>query len=213
MERTSLETPETPPPSLAAGLRKRPAVSPTPAQPPRAIRKEFWTSGIQEGPIYKCSPWKFYEPFLKIGTEDTLVLCNDRTEIRVLRSYSKMADHITPFRQIRHVNSVHIYELYSFEDKTYGVLEYMDLSLTDLLSYVNYLTEPEIAYIIGQVSTPPPSPLCSALRCQVLAAIRFTTSRNIMDADVLGDVWISRGGEVKIGKPLLQENPLTDQPL
>jgi hypothetical protein len=77
-----------------------------------------------------------------------------------------MADHITTFRQIRHVNSVHIYELYSFEDKTYGVLEYMDLSLTDLLSYVNYLTEPEIAYIIGQVSAPPPPPLCSALKME-----------------------------------------------
>jgi hypothetical protein len=125
-----LRHPKLPPPSLAAGLRKRPAVSPSPAQPPRAIRKEFWTSSVQEGPIYKCSPWKFYEPFLKRGTEDTLVLCNDRTKIRVLRSYSKMADHITTFRQIRHVNSVHIYELHSFEDKTYGVLEYMDLSLT-----------------------------------------------------------------------------------
>jgi hypothetical protein len=48
----------------------------------------------------------------------------------------------------------------------------------------------------------------------VLAAIRFTTSRNIEDADVPeGNVWISRGGEVKIGKPLLQENPLVDQHL
>lgn len=160
MERTSLETPETPPPSLAAGLRKRPsAVFSSPTQTPKAIRKEFWTSSVQERPIHECSPWKFYEPFLETGT-DTLVLCNDRTEIRALRSYSKTTDHTTTFRQIRHVNFVYIYEVYSFEDQTYGVLEYMDLSLTDLLSYVN-LTEPEIAYIIGQVSTPPPSLLLS----------------------------------------------------
>ena len=66
-----------------------------------------------------------------------------------------MADDITTFRQIRHVNSVPIYELYNFEGKTYGVLKYTDLSLTDLLSYVNYLTEPEITYIVGQVTTRP----------------------------------------------------------
>jgi hypothetical protein len=156
MERTSPETPETPTTSLAVGARKRPS-SPSLAQPrpcPRAIRKEFWTSGIREVPIYKCSPWDFYESFLETGT-DTLVLCNDRTEIRALRSYSKVPDNITTFRQIRHTNFVHLYELYSFENKTYTVLEYMDLSLADLLSNVNYLTEPEIAYITGQVRDPP----------------------------------------------------------
>jgi hypothetical protein len=49
------------------------------------------------------------------------------------------------------------------------VLEYIDLSPRDLLSNVNYLTEPEIVYIIGEVRTLP-CPLFSRLMLKVAGA-------------------------------------------
>ena len=124
---------------------------------PRPVRKatqeKFWASKVEDIPCFDCSPLDFYEPFLRCSSGRELVLCNDRTEARVLRtgrvpSYYNNRELV----RIQHKNFIGVYEMYSFEDKVSSVTEYIDFTVEDILLHSIRFTEPEIAYIIGQVS-------------------------------------------------------------
>lgn len=147
---------ETPTASVGK-TRKRPSAStsllPT-HPPPKATRKEFWMARLRDIPSFKCDPWEFYEPFLKLGSGLTLVLCNNGTEIRVMKIFDIASGDQggRPLLQVQHPNFVDIHEIYVFEDVASVFTEYIGFSIEDLLLRSIYPTEREIAYIISQVS-------------------------------------------------------------
>jgi hypothetical protein len=118
---------------------------------PRVTRKEFWTAGMREIPSFRCNPWDFYKPFLKLGSGLLLVLCNNRTEIQAIRTFGVIShdEEVYCFPEIQHLNFVNIYERYLFEDEIFAFTKYIGFSIEDLLFHLIYPTEREIAYIIS----------------------------------------------------------------
>ncbi|KAH6704150.1 hypothetical protein BKA61DRAFT_581394 [Leptodontidium sp. MPI-SDFR-AT-0119] len=139
--------------------KKRPCAStsllPT-HPPPKVTKKDFWTTRTREIPLFRCNPWDFYEPFLKMGSGLTLVLCNNGTGIRVMTTFDVVSEDKGGYRlpQVQHPNFVDICEYYLFEDVAFIFTEYVGFSIEDLLLRSIYPTEREIAYIISQI---PPS--------------------------------------------------------
>ena len=118
----------------------------------RGSRETFWVAGRSEIPCYSCSPWKFYEPFVKLKSDLFLVLCNGRTDVRVISIYLVEQYAKGPwFPEFRHPSFVDIYELYQVDDEIFTISEYLDFSLEDLLRHFIRLAEPEIAFIISRV--------------------------------------------------------------
>lgn len=109
---------------------------------------------MREIPSFRCNPWDFYELFLKLGSGLSLVLCNNGTEIRVMRTFrvASRSDEVYYFPEIQHPNFVNICECYLFEDEISALAEYVGFSIEDLLIHSIYPIEQEIAYIISQVS-------------------------------------------------------------
>jgi hypothetical protein len=127
---------------------------------PRVARKEFWTARMKAIPSFRCDPWDFYEPFLKLGSGPSLVLCNSGAEIRVMRTsgIASECDEVYCFPEIQHPNFVNIHECYLFEDEIFILTEHVGFSIEDLLFHSIYPTEREIAYVISQVSRILPFP-------------------------------------------------------
>jgi hypothetical protein len=124
---------------------------PTRARPtPRNHPKAFWIAGRREVLFHKCSPWDFYELFANCESDVSLVLCNERTEVRVMKTY-KAGRKGASLPQMQHRNIIDIYEVYCFKDQIFVISEYLDFSLEDLLLYDIPLTESEIACVISQV--------------------------------------------------------------
>jgi hypothetical protein len=60
-------------------------------EPPHLIRQneeKFWTAGRRKIPSYVGSPWDFYEQLLKLGPWEWMMLCNDRTTLRVVECFT-----------------------------------------------------------------------------------------------------------------------------
>jgi hypothetical protein len=115
-------------------------------------RKTFWVAGRSEIPYYSYSPWRFYEPFVKLKSDLFLVLCNRRTEVRVLSIFLiEQYGKGSWFPEFQHPSFVDIYELYHVNDEIFAIYEYLDFSLEDLLRHSIRLAEPEIAFIISLV--------------------------------------------------------------
>lgn len=120
-----------------------------PSRPSRRIQSEVWSAGRKKIPSYVCSPWDFYEPFLNLSSRTSLVLCNDRSTLRVIQSCGYL-DGLS-LLEIQHKNFVNIYELYLFNEEIFAVTEHVGFSLEDLLQKSICFSETEISYIIGQV--------------------------------------------------------------
>ena len=119
---------------------------------PKSLHPCYWTSSIQDMPSYDCSPWDYYEPFLLLDSGHKLVLCNNRTEIRLMRSgFPKSGSFWSRLSQIQHKNFINIYEVYFFEGCLFVVSEFTEFSLQDMIRYSIHPLEREIAYIIHQV--------------------------------------------------------------
>ncbi|PVH68541.1 hypothetical protein DL98DRAFT_630505 [Cadophora sp. DSE1049] len=117
--------------------KKRPYASTTlPAgHPPLKFTcKDFWTARLREIPLFECNPWDFYEPFLKLGSGLTLVLCNNSTEVRVMRIFgiASRDQGGRPLLQVQHPNFIDIYEGYLYEDEAFVFIEY-------LLAAINFI--------------------------------------------------------------------------
>lgn len=99
-------------------------------------------------PIYRQSPWDFYDSFLSLGSDRILALCNHGAEHRVIRSgiWAQV-----PMFQIQHRNFIQFYGIYLFEGQTFVVSEYLDFSLQEILQNDIYPIESEIRYITSQV--------------------------------------------------------------
>tara|TARA_R110002033_G_scaffold56023_1_gene104846 strand:+ start:251 stop:604 length:354 start_codon:yes stop_codon:yes gene_type:complete len=96
--------------------------------------KAFWVAGKRDIPSYSCNPWDFYELFVECSSDVSLVLCNERTEVRMITTYSMAFDgRGFSLPQIHHPNFTEIYELYYAKDQVFVVSEYLDFSLEDLL--------------------------------------------------------------------------------
>jgi len=119
---------------------------------PSSTEKEFWPAGLTEIPSFASNPWDFYEPFLTLSSGRRLVLSNDRTVVRDIRDLNVAPPNESPYITIRHKNFVNIYETYLFKGESSAIVEYVGLSLEDLLQKSICFSEPEIAYIISQVS-------------------------------------------------------------
>jgi hypothetical protein len=119
---------------------------PTSRNPP----KSFWIAGRREVLFHKCSPWDFYERFANSESNVSLVLCNKRTEVQVMKTYKVVCKGVS-LLQMQHRNIIDIYEIYCFKDQIFVISEYLDFSLEDLLLRDISLTETEIAYMISQV--------------------------------------------------------------
>jgi serine/threonine protein kinase len=128
---------------------------PTRAHPKaRNQPKAFWVTGQRDILFHECSPWHFYEPFASCESDASLVLCNERTEVRVMKTYNvTCADWSLP--QMQHQNIINIYEVYHFKSQIFIISEYLDFSLEDLLRHDIHLTETEIACVISQVRVTP----------------------------------------------------------
>jgi hypothetical protein len=151
---------ETSPSSPATGKRRSQSLY-RPSRPPPALRvlqKCFWTLSIQDLPVYDCSPFEYYILFvtLKAGhdMDRTLALCNNGTEIQVIRTLPNADNNRSEYDilKIQHPNFIDLYRLYIFEGKVFDVIEYMAFSLKEMLHNSIFSTELEIAYIISQVS-------------------------------------------------------------
>ncbi|KFY42373.1 hypothetical protein V494_02448 [Pseudogymnoascus sp. VKM F-4513 (FW-928)] len=152
---------------------------------PSSTEKEFWSTGLTEIPSFDSNPWDFYEPFLTLSSGRRLVLCNDRTSVREIRGFNTTPPNEYPYSSIRHKNFVSVYETYLFEGEASGIIEYVGLSLEDLLQKSICFSEPEIAYIISQV----------------LAGIRFIWSRKLAHVCLsTPNILLSINGEVKLGQ-------------
>jgi hypothetical protein len=103
---------------------------------------------MREIPSFRCNPWDFYEPFLKLGSGLSLVLCNHRTEIRAMRTFGVVShdEQVYCFPKIKHPNFVNICERYLFEGEIFVFTKYIRFSIEDLLFHSIYPTEREIAY-------------------------------------------------------------------
>ena len=131
-----------------------------PSHPSRRIQSELWSAGRKKIPSFVGSPWDFYEPFLKLSSRTSLVLCNDRSTLRVIQSCGANEREGTStdesldglsLLEIRHKNFVNIYELYLFSGEISAVNEHVGFSIEDLLQKSICFSEPEISYIISQV--------------------------------------------------------------
>jgi hypothetical protein len=145
-----------PPPSTPTKRRSQSPCRPArPPPAPRAPRECFWTASVQKMQVYNESPWEFYIPFLTLKAEHTvertLALCNNGTEIRVIKTALSNANIENDLFEIQHQNFIDLYGIYRFEGQSFLVLEYMAFSLKELLHNAIFPTELEIAYIIGQV--------------------------------------------------------------
>lgn len=163
LETAPANTPATPvtPPTPTVRKRRCTLTSLCPTHPaPRVARKEFWTAWMREIPSFRCNPWDFYEPFLKLGSGPSLVLCNNRTGIRAMRTFGVVShdEEVYCFPEIQHPNFVNICERYLFEDEIFAFTKYVGFSIEELLFHSIYPTEREIAYIISQVSRISPFP-------------------------------------------------------
>ena len=86
------------------------------------------------------------------GLDVSLVLCNERTKVRMITTYSMVSKgRGFSLPQIHHPNFTDIYELYYVKDQVFVISEYLDFSLEDLLKHSIWPTETEIAFIISQV--------------------------------------------------------------
>lgn len=131
-----------------------------PPHPSRIIQSEFWSAGRRKISSYVCSPWDFYEPFLNLSSRTSLVLCNDRSTLRVIQSCGanqrdgastdESLDGLS-LLEIRHKNFVNIYEQYLSNEEIFAVAEHVGFSLEDLLQKSICFSETEISYIISQV--------------------------------------------------------------
>jgi serine/threonine protein kinase len=198
-----------------------PSASCRPKHPHPASRvadQEFWVARIRKIPKFICSPWDFYEPFLELSAHLSLVLCNEGTEVRTMRTFDAAFEGevasedstFFPLLEIQHPNFVDICEAYLFRNEISAIVEYIGFSVEDLLQHSIYPTEREIAYVISQVSmTIPLLKLTPMLTLQVLTGIRFIWSRKLPHPRIsTQNILISLKGEVKIGKaPNTQNMP------
>jgi hypothetical protein len=140
---------------IADCLKERPIARPTrllSLEHAPSYEKEFWSVGLTEIPSFACNLWDLYEPFFKLSSGMRLVLCNDRTAVREIRDFNIAPPNESPYISIRHKNFVNIYETYLFKGEASAIVEYIGFSFKDLLQKSISFSEPEIAYIINQVS-------------------------------------------------------------
>ncbi|OBT41556.1 hypothetical protein VE00_09137 [Pseudogymnoascus sp. WSF 3629] len=159
-----------------------PLLFPKQSHPLSRTDRVFWSTGKTDIPSFACSPWDFYEKFCKLRSGSILVLCNDKSAVRVLKPLDVLsADEHVP---IRHQNFVDICESYLYERQVLAITEFVGYSLEDNLQCGICPSEPEIAYIISQV----------------LVGIRFIWSRKLSHARISArNVFVSpNGDEVKI---------------
>lgn len=155
-----------------------------PEQPHPSLRtgRELWSAGERVIPSFDCSPWDFYEKFIELHTGGSLVLCDNRSTVRVIRVFRRVESGRTPvdthaegtvcsspadsvrsvssspelpsfcLLPIRHQNFVGICEAYLFNHQIFAITEYVGFSLETLLQRGIRPLEPEIAYIISQAS-------------------------------------------------------------
>jgi hypothetical protein len=159
-----LNIPETIHSSVAEG---HPSTSSSLLKPSRLIgqnEEEFWTAGRREIPLYVGNPWDFYEQLLKLGSNTWMVLCDDRSTVRVIEGFDNIDEspsqypHVEqgspsfPILEIRHPNFVNIDEIYLCQGEVFAITEYIGPSIEDLLRRPIEFSEPEIAYVLSQVS-------------------------------------------------------------
>ena len=114
-------------------------------------RKEELVSLVGCAQISSHSPWDFYELFANCESDVSLVLCNKRTEVRVMKTYKDVPEDFN-LPQMQHPN---ILDIYNFKDKMFIISEYLDFPLDDLLRHDISLTETEVAYVVSQVRVMP----------------------------------------------------------
>lgn len=160
--------------TMLSPVGKRHSPSPLffPEQPHPSLRTErdFWSAGERVIPSFVCSPWDFYEKFIELHTGAFLVLCSDRSTVRVIQQFDALSDEhevesadssvgsvssakftYFPLLSIRHQNFVDICESYLFERQVFAITEYVGFSLKDLLEHGIRPSESEIAYVVSQV--------------------------------------------------------------
>ena len=118
---------------------------------PRVTRKEFQTARIREILLFRYNPWDFYELFLKLGSGSSVVLYNNRAEIRVMRTFSITShdEEVYYFPEIQYPNFINIYKRYLFKGKIFIFIKYIGFLIEDLLFHLIYLIKREIVYIIS----------------------------------------------------------------
>jgi hypothetical protein len=105
-------------------------------EPPRLIREHedaFWTAGRREIPLFAGNPWDFYEQLLKLGSQTWMVLCNDRSAVRVIEGFDNVDEspnqypHVDqgspsfPILRIRYPNFVDIDEIYLCQGDVFAI--------------------------------------------------------------------------------------------
>lgn len=174
-ETQSADTSET----MSSPVGQRRALFPEQPRPSLRADRELWSAGERAIPSFACNPWDFYEKFIELRTGSFLVLCNDRSTVRVIHLFGEdthaedtvcnspaticsspanSARSVSakvvrfPLLPIRHQNFVAICEAYLFNHQIFAITEYAGFSLETLLQRGICPLEREIAYIISQAS-------------------------------------------------------------
>lgn len=153
--------------TLSPAVEKRhsrsPLLFPERPHPLSRTERDFWSAGKSDIPSFACNPWDFYEKFLGLNWGTTLVVGNDRSTVRAIHAYDVVrssGEHdvestTLPYPSllsIRHRNFVDVCESYVFESQVFVITEYVGFCLDDILQRALRPSEPEIAYVISQVS-------------------------------------------------------------
>jgi len=74
------------------GKRRSPSplLFPEQRHPLSRTERDFWSAGKRDIPSFVCSPWDFYEKFIELHTGAILVLCNDRSTVRVIQQFDEV---------------------------------------------------------------------------------------------------------------------------
>jgi hypothetical protein len=69
--------------------KRRSLLFPEQPHPSSRTERNFWSAGERDIPLFACSPWDFYEKFIEFRKGAVLVLCNDRSTVRVIQQFKE----------------------------------------------------------------------------------------------------------------------------
>jgi hypothetical protein len=165
-------TPKTISSSVSEGQPCTSSSSPKSARIIDQNEEAFWTAGRRKIPWRVASPWDVYEQLLELGSSTWIVLCDDRSTVRVIESFNNVDEdevpnhfpHVSdegnphfPILEIWHPNFVDINIIYLYREEVFAITELVGPSLKDLLQTAIEFSEAEIAYVVNEVSQTKPS--------------------------------------------------------
>ena len=100
------------------------------------------------------SPWRSFHRVFELRYEDFKTVTARKAHPCELVVVQKLesSEQLDLLQQLRHENIVPFFESFRSEDRIYAILEYIPVSLAQIVASPPYPTEPQLAVILGQAS-------------------------------------------------------------